>query len=564
MKKYLSMLLAATFICSTLTSCSGDTSSDATSSGGTSSSAPQADPGIYTEVGTYPIFQEGQEKTVSVFMPLRSSVTSYDYNDNAATQWLTDTSGLSFNFETCLEVDVRQKMNTMILGNDYTEIIMFSANYPMSLSEQQLYGMQGTLIPLNDLISEYMPNLTAYLEANPLTKASITCADGNIYALPQAGKATHSEHSQKMWINQTWLDNLGLKLPTTTEEYYEVLKAFKEQDANGNGDPNDEVPLTGSLSGWNSDPLVFLANAFGSYNACNDNAQGLYIDENGKVIFSKVTEEWQETLRYLNRLYEEGLVDNLLFSQTQSELIALGSSPGEALVGSCGGGSIAAFLSIGDSDRWQEYTTVAPLLGPTGVQQAVTEPAFGKSGLVITDKCEDPIAVVRAFDLNYTIDGILANRIGVEGTDYVLAESDAVNYIDEEATYTRLTNASTAGNNTWANAGPWGLPENHDLFYSAGMNIENVLYNETVDKYQPYAYDDSTIIVPLAFTEEQSMILVEVELPMDIYISKATVEFITGTRDIDADWDTYVADVQQFGLSNYLDVYQEAVDAQNK
>ncbi len=82
-------------------------------------------------------------------------------------------------------------------------------------------------------------------------KDLITAPDGNIYALPQVNECYHCMYQQRMWIYKPWLDKLGLKMPTTTDEFYEVLKAFKTKDPNGNGKA-DEIPLSGSIQASSS------------------------------------------------------------------------------------------------------------------------------------------------------------------------------------------------------------------------------------------------------------------------------------------------------------------------
>ena len=91
-------------------------------------------------------------------------------------------------------------------------------------------------------------------------KEYITTPDGNIYSLPNIDGSLHVQYNMKLWINTQWLDNLGLDMPTTTEEFYEVMKAFKEKDANGNGDPNDEIPLSTVTSGAGTQLDGFLMN----------------------------------------------------------------------------------------------------------------------------------------------------------------------------------------------------------------------------------------------------------------------------------------------------------------
>ncbi len=550
-KQCIAILLAITTMTALLTGCGGKS--------GQLTKTEEEDKSIYTEVGTYPILNEGEELKISAFAPLRTNVTSLDGSENAATEWLETKTGLKFDFQTSLEVDAEQKMNTIMVSGELPDVFIYSPAYPITPSEQLLYGTQGNLIPLNDLIDKYMPNLSAMLEEDPYIKECITMTDGNIYVLPQIGCATHSLYSQKMWMNTTWLKNVGMELPTTTDEFYEVLKAFKEQDANGNGDTNDEVPLSGWPSGWATNPTVFLMNAFVPYTTSTDNTQGIYIDESGELVFPKTTEQWREGLRYLNKLYSEGLMDELTFTQTGQDLQKLGNNPDTTILGAAPGGSSSVFLSIGDSDRWREYSTVMPLKGPEGLQRASYVPGTGKAGLSITSECDSPEAVARAFDLFYTEEGCLVNRMGVEGTDFVLAEEGDVNFIGEPAKYTRISSAVELGNNAWAEAGPWGIPKDHDLWYSAIDNIEKVLYNETLEKYMPYTPPTESLLPVIAMTEEQSRIAVDIEVPMDQYISQATIQFITGEKDIEADWDTYVAEIEKLGLADYLEVYREVI-----
>src|SRR5690606_31474844 len=105
------------------------------------------------------------------------------------------------------------------------------------------YSANGQIIPLDGMIEAgYAPNLSRLMEEDEGIRKAITSADGHIYSLPNISEADGRISSS--WINQKWLDHLGLDMPATVEEFYEVLKAFKERDPNQNG-LADEVPFTG-------------------------------------------------------------------------------------------------------------------------------------------------------------------------------------------------------------------------------------------------------------------------------------------------------------------------------
>ena len=96
-----------------------------------------------------------------------------------------------------------------------------------------------------------------------------------------------------MWINKTWLENLGLEMPTTTEEFENVLKAFKDQDPNGNG-VADETPLSGSITGWNTGVENPLLCAF-LYNDGSSSSYRVNL-EDGKVSFAPSMDKFKEGL----------------------------------------------------------------------------------------------------------------------------------------------------------------------------------------------------------------------------------------------------------------------------
>lgn len=567
MKKSIATILITCMVVSSLSACSSNTESTSTSSTTITTSTETAvptelnEPSIFTESG-YPIVNEGNQIVISAFAPFRDPISSYDASDNAFTQWLEETTGLTFKFTTSLEIDAKQKLNTIMVGGDLPDIFLYSPNYPLSASEQLLYGSQGILIPLNDLIEKYAPNLQAAFEEYPHIKDAMTMTDGNIYSMPTMGKSTHTLHPYKMWLNGEWLDNLGLKTPQTTEDFYQVLKAFKEQDANGNGDPNDEIPLSGHPDGWNTDPTVFLMNAFVTYNPSND-TKGMYL-EDGVIKYSKVQDGWKEGIKYLNRLYEDGLLDPLLFTQSLDSLKSIGSPSGDTILGSYPCGSATGVCSVDSNGRWANYLAISPLEGPNGFREAVTTLDYGKSGLNITYECEYPEAVVRAFDLLYTRDAVLANKFGVKGIDYIDAEDGELNYIGEPASVKQLTRTTDKENRAWNALGPWSVSSDWDLGYVANGDIEQVLYVSTIENYIPYAGNTDTLLPPLALNEEDSRVIVDVEVPLNQYINQITVEFITGVKDIDAEWDTYLKNVESFGLSKYLEVYQRNFDAKFK
>lgn len=185
----------------------------------------------------------------------------------------------------------------------------FMTNGALTSNDVMNYGQQGQLIPLNDLIDAYAPNIKKFLDANPEVKKSITDPDGKIYALPGVNPVKREASIGRYWINKPWLDNLGLEMPTTLDEFYTVLKAFKEKDPNGNGKA-DEIPASGSVS--NPISMIVLS----ALGLTESSANGISLDKSDtKVIYAPEQPEYKEYLIFMNKLFKEGLIDPEYFTQ---------------------------------------------------------------------------------------------------------------------------------------------------------------------------------------------------------------------------------------------------------
>lgn len=513
---------------------------------------------LYTESG-YPVIKEGNDVSISFFVGLRPGVTSYTSEINPVTAHMEEKMGFDMEFVETTDADKKQKFNVMMTGGDYTDVIL---DIWSSHSELALYGNQGIFIPLEDLIAEHAPNIQAVLDAHPEVRDTWTMEDGHMYTLPRIGNSTHSEVANRMWLNKEWLDNLGLEVPTTTEEFFDVLVAFKEQDANGNGDPNDEVPLSGAMSsGWNTNPIPYISNAF----IPNTNSSNyLNIDENGKVYYVKATDEWKEFLKYMNRLHEAGVLDPLIFSQTKDQLLKLGSNPGDIILGATTGGSVSVFTNTSNFDIWTNYIALPPLEGPEGVRSAARAPDYGSATLSITNACEFPEAVIRWADYLYTEEGLLWSQFGEIGNGQLeYAKEGELNIIGEPAKYTRLP-ADNAKNLSWNRIGSDYRPADYDLWFTAKENpaedIEKVLYESAVNDYLPCVPDLATLMPKVEFSIDESRTIVDIITNMNLYIDQATAEFITGIKDVEEGWDQYLEMLNKNGLQEYLKVQQTAYD----
>lgn len=344
---------------------------------------------------------------LSVFAPQQAGIENMDVNKFS--KYIEDKLGIKFNWSTVPDAGFSDKKLLLLASGDYPAVIM---NAGISKADQIKYGQQGAFIPLNDLIDQYAPNIKKAMEDVSYLKQGMVAPDGKIYALPKLNECLHCTYGQRMWINTSWLEKLGLSMPTTTDEFYNVLKAFKEKDPNGNGKA-DEIPFTTSSDGvWGGGVDSFLMNAF-----IYDNTSDYLSIKDGQVIYSPAQPEWKEGLKYLRKLFAEGLMDKAVFTQNNDAVKQLANKP-DAAVGTVGYALLSSAFSVDDSNpRHKDYDVVPPLKGPNGVQLTGYSIGAGDGSFVITNKAtkEEQVAAIKLADYLWSEEGTVMTSWGFEG-----------------------------------------------------------------------------------------------------------------------------------------------------
>ena len=229
----------------------------------------------------------------------------HDWTNNLFFQRMEEKTGVKFAFQQYTDATEWQKKKTEMFKNGTLPDVFFKAG--LTVDETISYYEAGQLIDLRPYLEEYAPNLSALLKAHPEWERAITLPDGAIVALPTFNELQNNNY---MWINKTWLDNLGLEIPTTAEELTNVLIAFRDKDANKNGKTNDEIPLS-VIGMWD---LRFLGHAFGLVS----NDYYLYTEGDGSIATTLTKDENRVFLEWLHTLWTENLMHRDTFINTDS------------------------------------------------------------------------------------------------------------------------------------------------------------------------------------------------------------------------------------------------------
>lgn len=529
-------------------------------SGGNNAASPDEseEAAVISAVGELPI----ADKTITLKMFAPQKPTIENMETNTYTQWLEEQTNIHIDWDLAAEDALNERKQLMLASGDYPEVILHGN---LTKDEQMRYGSQGVLLPLNDLIDQYAPNVKAAMEDIDYLSSSMTAPDGNIYSIPMVNECFHCTYPQKYWINQAWLDKLGLEVPTTTDELYTVLKAFKEQDPNGNGKA-DEIPLTGTVKSdidkGNFDG--YIMNAF----IYNDSDTYLTVD-NGTVDFAANKEEWKQGLQFMNKLYSEGLIDQGAFTQNEDAVNQLANREPDNIMGSITTMLISFALSPDDAHpRHKDYVAVAPLIGPNGVQQAGIVNGIANGQFALTNKAteQQQIAAIRLVDFLFTEESVLLQEKGPEGERWRLAETGELDFNGEQAKYTDVPFTYTQTHNiAWEQIGPSLRTTEYLASFTAPQDplaeggYGTRLYKETQEKYEPYA-TESAYPQGIFLASEDSDEAAQLKTTISDYVNANMAQFITGSKDIEKEWDAYVSGFEGLQLARYLEIYQNALN----
>jgi putative aldouronate transport system substrate-binding protein len=417
----------------------------------------------------------------------------------------------------------------------------FYGTWTLDDSDVIKYGSQGMLIPLEDLIKEYAVNINKVINMDPTYSKSIVTPDGHIYALPSIDESS-PKTSDAFFINQEWLNKVGKDIPKTTDDFYEVLKAFKEGgDLNGNG-KNDEIPFTFRFN----DLIRGVYSFFGSFGLA-DNRNHMVID-NDKVVFTAIQPEYKEAIKYFNKLFSEGLIDSEAFTQDAKIIEAKIKSKERVLGAFCAWSRHWAF---GTTDV--EYVPVVPLKGPNGHQSWNKRGGTlsSKSAFAITSYCKIPEVAIRWADCQYEPEFALQAYYGP--FDVALKKN-------ADGTVEQITppEGKTVGDLRHEDAP--GVSSVFALTRKGNLNNfkfgSSVIELDELDKvYEPYLKYE--LFPPMFFTVEETEELSILRTDIYDYVDQMYAKWVSN-GGIDDEWDDYIKKLKDMKLDDMMKIYEGA------
>lgn len=543
-------------------SSSEDKTSSTAVSISSSSSANEVEEETYFNKEGYPICDE----QITVTLAGNSGSKVYDWNNNHLVGWVAENLGIKLDC-TPYPKDAWESQRTLLLAGD--ELPDIVVNYGITMNEANKYGKDGYFLPLDEYL-EYMPNFKKYLEEYPEYEKILTADDGHIYGLSQLTLSPTSL-IKRVFISNKWLENVGKEVPTNVDELYEVLVAFKEQDANGNGDATDEIPVSGGFQNH-----IMFMHYFGLNT--NDMTYSPIVGEDGKVFLGQATENYKAMLKFVNKLHEEGLLDKDALVQTSDEFNA---KCVDDRIGMYATGS-APYVHAKKDTKWDgNFTWIGGLTSDYQEEKVVPMDNVTSLSvkLAVNADTEYPEAICRLIDHFYTDEGILQGSKGVEGKTYVFS----VGQEDPEtgeilfpgyrlATGLKLEGYASAEETRYT----VGTINNGfnliGAFKASTAEAITLLSDEELAKTDLYygwanqvergrrKLKEVSVFPTLVYTDEENDRRVTLMTDIKMYIQQAYGQFVTGELDVDKDWDAYIKTLESIGMKELMEIEQAAYD----
>ena len=539
-KKVLAVLLSAAMVMGTIAGCGG---SKAGSGAEGSAGAETAEAGEWT----WPL---KEKKELNIWV-----VWSNDYveepNQLKAIQKIEEETNVHVNWTVVDASSAKEQFGLMLASGEYPDIIRDVGTYYPGGTEK---GVQdGVLADLTDVVEKYMPNYSALRKSNPALEKDTMTDDGKIVGTRTITSYFGDVRGERVWagmaLRRDWLNDLGLEVPRTIDQWETVLTAFKENY------PECEAPLMIGTNGYD-----FFSNFLSAYGCLAD-----FYKEGDKVKYAPLEPGYKEWLTLFHDWYEKGLIDPN-FMTNAADMI----SPADYLGTGKAGSGMEIWGLTDEVLKAQGYTTdedfslvatTAPVLKEGDTPQigfATSELVKEEVGIAATTK--DLELACRYLDYWYTKDAMMLDSLGIEGESYTVDSdgtyhlTDSIKGMVEDGTVNTLAEAVYT----------YSLGTSDFGLYNWGMFDPIYEGNPAMDAYDEFDKDKFDLMLPscMTMTDEENSEYVALYTDIETLTHENTVKFITGEQSLD-DYDAFVEQLHTYNIDRCIELKQAALDRYN-
>ena len=548
-KKWLALLLAGCMAAGVLAGCgnSQGVGKDTAASSDTSDQGGQSGEKAEKESAS-----TGEKVKLTALISTHS--LTKDVNEMEWLNILEEENGVDIEWQQ-ITADWDQKKSVMFAGGDIPDILFKATATTDFATYNGLFENLAPYIEAGD-----MPNVAGMFEDHPELRTLCTDENGAIYGLPNY-RSLWPRTNRVLYINKTWVDALGLQMPSTMDELHEVLLAFRDKDPNGNGDTTDEIPL--DFNGFPS----FLLGCFGVL--LMNESDGYYV-EDGTVKNFRVDENYKEFMIWLQELYGEGLINEEVITQDYSKFQSLARGEGTTA-------KVGVTLGWESGDRFgtevaDQYVPL-PALKPHADSDEnevywgyyYDNNSVNAATVALSANCKNMEAAVSF------IDDFYAEEIGIQVLFGGMNEVDNCIQDNGDGTYTVLPPADSSidpgtwkWTNSFADYSPYYIADDMKDKLTMGEDMARVLaerepLDPTLDLMEEKC--DTYPAKFINYTTDENADLAMNQSNINNIVDQTYAAWLTdSTRNIEEEWDAYVKSVYDIGLAQNLEIRQTAYE----
>jgi putative aldouronate transport system substrate-binding protein len=442
-----------------------------------------------------------------------------------------------------------EQFNLMLASGDLPDIIQ--TNWFKFKGGPEKAIKDNLIIPLNDVIDKNAPNLKKILSSDKELDKMVKTDDGKYYVFPifrVLEKSLPPVYTGPM-VRKDWLDELGLSVPTTIDEWETMLRAFKEKKG-------ADSPFTVSV--FSTGGTMKAGSLFmGAYGVMDD-----FFLQNGKVVYGPAESGFKDYLALMRKWYSAGLIDKDIFTvdgKTQDAKMLSGKAG--STIGNLGGG-LGKYLDSmkGKDAKYDLVGTQYPTLKKGDKSE------FGHWGMLygdsngssaITTQSKNKDLAAQYLDYAYSREGQLLYNFGIEGTSYTI--------VNGVPTYTELITKNPNGL-TFAQAATGysnvntSVVQDPDYFRQSGLPYKQ---QKTAVENWMNTNQKAHMIPAVTATPEESSDLAKVMNDVETYKQEMVAKFILGQEPIE-NFDKYVAQIKKLGVDKAITIKEASIQRYNK
>lgn len=540
MKKYtkwMSSMIAATVLVGGTVGCT-----KGAEQGGTSGPVNTTSPSSAKQEAIYPI--KGNIKLKYWFpMPPNTSAIVKNVAETEFAKELKKRTGIEVEFIHPASGKESEQLNLMIASGDLPDIIQYDwTKYPggpeKAIADQ-------VITKLNDLQVKQAPNLSKYLKQHADIDKMVKTDEGSYYSFPFIRGDQSLLVSAGPVIRKDWLEELGLQVPTTMDEWYTVLKAFKEKKG-----------ATAPLSPyWNFQNSVL---SWGTFIGAYGITKGFYMDNN-QIKYGQIEPAYKDFIITMNQWFKDKLLDNN-FATLDSKTVDANILDGKSGATVASGASGVAKWTTAMKDKDPKFQVIGT---PYPVLKKGDKPQFGQYslpfvgfGAAISAKSKNKEAAAQFLDYLYSDEGSMLANFGIEGTSYKL-DSGKPKFTDVILNNPNKLPISQA-------------MAQYTLSHDMGPFVQNPEISQTMipvqaEAIKAWANTDAAkhFVPPIFVTTGQRDEMARIMNEVTTYENEMLLKFIMGSEPM-GNFDKYVQQMKKLGIDKAIEMQQAALERYNK